>query len=173
MNGCCFSGHRIRKLNLTEEQIIKLKQRLNEIITGLCDEGVKEFFSGMAEGVDLMAAAEVIKIKKQRDIRLLGVVPFDGQEKAWSLAERAEYLRILDACDDVHILSPEYYKGCYFVRNQYMVDKCNTLLAVFNGSEGGTKFTMDYAVKKHKQVIVLNPETLEASILPVQLGLDI
>ena len=40
-------------------------------------------------------------------------------------------------------------------RNIYMVDKSSLVVAVFNGEKGGTKNTVDYAVKNGKKILNL------------------
>jgi uncharacterized phage-like protein YoqJ len=42
-------------------------------------------------------------------------------------------------------------------RNEYMVDKCDKLLAVWNGTTGGTHNCIKYAKSKGKEIILLNP----------------
>lgn len=48
-----------------------------------------------------------------------------------------------------------------------MVDNSDILLAVYDGnSKGGTAYTVEYARKQGKQVILINPYTLVQTILP-------
>jgi uncharacterized phage-like protein YoqJ len=65
-----------------------------------------------------------------------------------------------------------YTKGCMQKRNRVLVDSCDTLLAVFDGQPGGTRHTIDYAKKKGKRVIVLNPaEMVRIALYERQEGL--
>lgn len=41
-----------------------------------------------------------------------------------------------------------------------MVDKSSLLIACFDGSEGGTKHTFDYALKKRIDIVCINPKTM-------------
>ena len=41
-------------------------------------------------------------------------------------------------------------------RNKYMVDNCDFVLTWFDGKTGGTKNTIDYAIKKGRKVININ-----------------
>ena len=43
--------------------------------------------------------------------------------------------------------------GCYQVRNEWMVDRSNLVIAVFNGQKSGTKNTVDYAKRKGVNVV--------------------
>ena len=45
------------------------------------------------------------------------------------------------------------------LRNKYMVDNSDLLLAVWNGKKGGTANTVKYARKKEKEVVIINPDT--------------
>lgn len=162
MASCCFTGHRSYKLGLDNSASLNLKKKLKEVILGMAEEGINVFYTGMAQGIDLWAAAAVIEVRREKNnVRLISAVPFYGQENGWSLQDRVEYLRILDACDESYILSTSYYPKCYFVRNEFMVDRCERVLAVYNGKGGGTKYTVDYALRQEKQVVIINPFTFE------------
>ena len=45
-----------------------------------------------------------------------------------------------------------YFRGCYQVRNEWMVDRSARVIAVFNGEPSGTKNTVVYAKKKGVEV---------------------
>ncbi|GEM_PF-5269138 len=47
-----------------------------------------------------------------------------------------------------------------------MVNASSRLIAVCNGTKGGTKYTVDYAMKKGLDVIVINPDTLKRDHIP-------
>ncbi|MDO4549571.1 MAG: putative molybdenum carrier protein [Clostridia bacterium] len=56
------------------------------------------------------------------------------------------------------VLSPSYHKSCYHLRNRYMVDNSDALMAVWDGKPtGGTAYTVNYAHSQGKQVIIINP----------------
>ena len=48
-------------------------------------------------------------------------------------------------------------------RDEYMVDKSSLLIAVFDGSKGGTKHTFDYALKKGISIVRINPLSFEVT----------
>ena len=52
------------------------------------------------------------------------------------------------------MINDHYFPGCYQVRKQWVVDRSNLVISVFNGQKGGTKNTIDYAGTK--AVIVKN-----------------
>lgn len=48
-----------------------------------------------------------------------------------------------------------YGRGATFVRNRLIVDKADVVIAFWNGSSRGTKYTIDYAKKKHVPLIII------------------
>lgn len=49
-------------------------------------------------------------------------------------------------------INDHYFRACYQVRNEWMVDRSNLVIAVFNGQKSGTKNTVDYAIRKGVKV---------------------
>lgn len=53
---------------------------------------------------------------------------------------------------------PDYKKNgraATFIRNREIVDNSNVVVAFWNGNSKGTKYTLDYARKKDKRIIVV------------------
>lgn len=46
-------------------------------------------------------------------------------------------------------------RGATFVRNRLIVDMADVVVAFWNGSSRGTKYTIDYAKKKYVPVIII------------------
>ena len=70
----------------------------------------------------------VVKATSYSNIRLIGVVPHEGQANHWSESWRNRYFALLTQADDVVTLSARYFDGCYQARNRYMVDAADALL---------------------------------------------
>lgn len=54
---------------------------------------------------------------------------------------------------------PDYKKNgraATFIRNREIVDSSNIIVAFWNGKSKGTKYTLDYARKKSKRIIVVS-----------------
>lgn len=54
---------------------------------------------------------------------------------------------------------PDYKKNgraATFIRNREIVDNSNVVVAFWNGNSKGTKYTLDYARKKNKRIIVVS-----------------
>lgn len=57
----------------------------------------------------------------------------------------------------VTVISHEYTKNCLFARNRYIVQQADLLLACFDGQEGGTKKTVEYARRFGCPVCLIPP----------------
>lgn len=164
MSRCAFTGYRPEKLafgyNESHPDCEKLKQRLFCEILRLTREGVNVFISGMAQGVDTWAAETVLQLKRtlpSREIQLWAVVPYERQSSAWSEDAQQRYQDILDQADKVEYISHDYVQGCLQKRNRHMVELADVLLAVYDGKPGGTKSTIDYAQRKGRTIIIIEP----------------
>ncbi len=157
---CCFSGHRPAKLpwgyDERDARCIEFKEKLDAVIGAVYDSGINHFICGMALGCDLYCAEAVIKLKRvHSDITLQAAVPYRGQADGWGETNRRRYEDILSRCDEVTVLSECYTPSCMAVRNRFMVDRSNVLVACYDGMSGGTWNTIRYARKKDIEVIQL------------------
>ena len=154
LHRCCFTGHRPEKLFLVDEQI---KKELEREITNAIESGYTTFISGMARGVDIWAAEIVIKLrKKNKSLHLICASPYEGFETRWSQDWQKRYKRVIKKADLVRYISPEYSPSCFQIRNEYMVNHSNRLIAVYNGEAGGTRNTLNYAKKKDIEIIIID-----------------
>ncbi len=69
------------------------------------------------------------------------------------MAEKMIIKKIIKKADFVKEISDDYFTGCYQVRNEWMVDRSNLVIAAFNHQKSGTKNTVDYAGRKGIKVI--------------------
>ena len=96
--------------------------------------------------------------------RLVCAVPSEGQEARFPAADRERYARLLAAADERVTVCPRYAPGCYARRNDYLVDRAGVLVAWYDGSSGGTRYTLRRALRRGREVVNLCPEAL----LPVR-----
>ena len=140
---CCFTGHRPEKLNTSENEV---KMALAVEIDSALTVGKRTFISGMARGTDIWAAELVVQRRKgDSSIHLICAVPYPDFEKRWSAHWQQRYQRILQEADLVRTITPSFSMESYQIRNEWMVDRSSLVIAVFNGEQGGTKNTIDYA----------------------------
>lgn len=154
---CCFTGHRPEKLQSSEEVIQKeLEQAIRQAIA----DGFTVFLSGMARGVDLWAAEIVLSLRDVGlPIKLICVCPYYGMEQSWERHWQKKYRTVLQRADLIRFLYSDYRSSCFQIRNQWMVDHSARVIAVFHGSKGGTKNTIDYARKLGVPVIFLQDKS--------------
>ena len=171
-----FTGHRPESLpfgeNENDPRCIRLREMLLTEITDRVKAGYDTFYTGCARGMDIVFGTQVLLVKKTAcpHIRLIGVVPHEGQANHWTETWRDRYFDLLEQADDVVTLSARYFDGCYHARNRYMVDAADALLAVCRkGTSGGTQYTVKYAWQKNREIVVIGPDTLERRLLPPRL----
>ena len=118
----------------------------------------EKVISGMALGTDQIFA----HIATTLDIPFIAAVPFEGQEAAWNDKHQAIYHRLLKKASEVIVVSPGGYENYKMqVRNCWVVDNCDLLLGVYDGSGGGTKNCLNYAQSIKKPTIIINPLDLD------------
>lgn len=163
---CCFTGHRPQNLPFrfheADERCKKLKEALKtEIIRMITENSVTDFISGMAVGVDVYAAEIVLELKNQYpQVWLECAIPCEEQAIKWKEADRERYYHIIEQSDKETLLQKRYTSDCMQKRNEYMVDKSDYVIAVWDGKPSGTGNTVRYAKSKGKEVIVLDPNKI-------------
>lgn len=147
---CCFTGHRPEKLNVSEKEV---KALLELAIDKAVQDGFVTFITGMAMGTDIWAAEIVLeKKKKNKDLHLICALPHPNFDTNRSIVEKMKFAKILKKADLIREINNHYFTGCYQVRNEWMVDRSNRVISVFNGQKSGTKNTIDYAKRKGIEV---------------------
>lgn len=171
---CCFTGHRPDKLpwgtDERDPRCLALKRSLEREIEGLYLRGFRHFISGMARGADLYFAEAVLAVKeKYRELSLEGALPCQTQSDHWPEEERLRWRRILDACDLETMVQQNYDRWCMHRRDRYMVDRSAAILAVFDGTPGGTLYTLNYAMDKKLDILLLDLNRPEAQATRLEL----
>ncbi len=169
-NSCAFTGHRPHKFpwryDETDSRCVALKTALTEQITKLAENGVTDFYSGGADGVDCWASLIVLELRKKNPaLKLHLILPHEGQADRWREPAQERYHWILEQADSVEYVSQEYYEGCMLDRNHRLVEAAEVLLAVYNGEQrGGTAATVRYARKMGRQIVILDPISLKSAV---------
>ena len=109
-------------------------------------------------GVDIWAGQIVLRKKVENpELHLIAATPWPGFAARWKDEWKNQYNALLHDADLVVNVSDHYHRGVFQVRNEWMVDHSNRVIAVYNGAAGGTKNTIDYAEKHGITVIVSMP----------------
>lgn len=109
-----------------------------------------EVISGMALGWDMALAQAAIQLS----IPFTAALPFIGQGLRWPEHSQVQYERILGHAKDTIVCSQGGYSPDKMqVRNEWMVDHSSHVLALWNGSSGGTFNCIKYANSVDKMVM--------------------
>ena len=141
MKTCALTGHRSLPPDFNANAVY-------DMLETLIREGYDEFYCGMAEGFDLIALDCLVALKGRYHVRVVACIPFEGQEKAFAPMEKKKYRDLLAWCEQKIVLFPSYRNGCYLVRDRYMVDRADALLAYCTREKGGSAYTVKYANEK-------------------------
>jgi uncharacterized phage-like protein YoqJ len=147
-----ISGHRPVKMG---GYTLAAKQALVDFATEVLREAQpSKVISGMALGVDQAMAWAARRL----DIPFVAAVPFEGQEHYWPLASQREYWELMaSAAGKVVVSDNTHVIDAFQHRNVWMVDNSEALLALWDGSSGGTANCVNYALLKQARVINVWP----------------
>lgn len=164
---CCFTGHRPEKLpwgaDERDPRCLALKRSMEREIEGLYLRGYRHFISGMARGADLYFVEAALAVReKYPELSVEGAVPCEGQADRWPEAERRRWRAALDACDLETVVQHHYDRWCMHRRDRYMVDRSAAILAAFDGTPGGTMYTLNYAMDHGLEILLLDLNHPEA-----------
>lgn len=156
------TGHRPHKLwgyNLNHDKYNKLKSMLKAI---LLEEEAELSISGMALGVDTVFALATLELRDLGlPIELECAIPCRNHSSKWFDSSVKVYNAILEQADYETLVSDcEYNNHVMQIRNVYMVDNCDVLIAVWDGTSGGTANCVKYAESIGKRIIRINPNTI-------------
>lgn len=153
------TGHRPNKLygyDLSDSRWKELKETLKSLLVeNRCDEAI----TGMALGVDTIYALAVLELKKEgHNIKLHCAIPCRDHPSKWTKSSRDMYCMILNKADTVKLVADEPYEPYLMQkRNEYMVDLADMIIAVWDGTSGGTANCVRYATKQGKNIITITP----------------
>ena len=110
--------------------------------------------TGMALGVDTIFAELAIK----NNIPIQAALPFRGQQSKWSQQAQEKYFEILQhpMTRFTYVCEPGYAVWKMYKRNQWIVENCDILIAVWDGSSGGTSICIEWARKKRTGIVLID-----------------
>ena len=153
-----LTGHREKRLKGQENKIfLWMQDALNFLFTG---QEEKEVLCGMAKGADVMfgqaalSLASFYSLFDSNKIKLHLCLPCKHYGEV--NADRA-YWDLMDNASRVSYMQEEWSRGCDDIRDRFMVDNCDILLAVWDGIEaGGVWSTIQYAKSQGKPIIYID-----------------
>ena len=160
---CCFTGHRPDKLPWGEDEsdprCLRLKRAIAQAVEDAYVSGCRRFITGMARGGDLYFAEAVLALREARgDVSLEAAVPCPTQADGWPEEDRARWRRLLEACDLEPWVQDHNTPGCLLRRNRYLGDHRALVIAVYDGAGGGTRRTLEYALRQGVPFVDIRPD---------------
>ena len=139
------TGHRLKALGYENKE--KLIRYATSILPGYNPDKI---ISGMAIGWDQALAWAAIN----NDIPFIAAVPFLGQASIWPKEAQAEYEKLLSFAEEVVIVCEGgYATHKYHIRDKWMIDNGDAMIALWNGIEhGGTYSTVKLTRKAKKEL---------------------
>lgn len=133
----CVTGHRPNKMygyDIYNKQWTELKEKFKSLLK---ENNCNEAITGMALGVDTIFALAVLELKEEGyDIKLHCAIPCKNHSCKWIKESKPWIMQ---------------------KRNEYMVDLADKVIAVWDGSKGGTGNCVRYAEKCGKEIIRIIP----------------
>lgn len=156
---CSFTGHR----QIPPECRTALTALVDRAIEYAYSEGYRTFMCGGALGFDTIAAKEVIRFRMTHsDVRLLLILPCVEQDANWSKIQKNAYNFTLESADEIVYTSDTYTKSCMSVRNRYLAENCDMLIAYVGRSNSGSAQTVRMAQRCGKRIYNLYQATQKA-----------
>lgn len=149
------TGHRPNRLGgyntVTEHRLARVATLgLEQVISQYRGRAPFQVISGLALGWDTAIAQASFHL----GIPLICAIPFPNQPSRWPAHEVAVWAEIRRRAAEVHVISPEFTPEALQLRNQWMVDRADLVLALYKGGHGGTGNCVAYA--RSKGVPILN-----------------
>lgn len=157
---CCFTGHRPGKMpwkyDESDPRCLALKRRIRDAVEAAYEEGFRHFLCGMAQGCDMYFCESVLALRERfPEVSVEAAIPCPTQASAWPAAQQERYARLVAACDMETLVSARYTSACMHRRDRYMVDHAALLIAAFDGTAGGTWYTVNYAMRQGLAIVDL------------------
>lgn len=166
MISVALTGHRHERLGypelLPQKDTCDISPEWRQVVEWLkgkiAEFGITDAYCGMADGCDLVYGIAVSELKDEYKypIRLHCILPCKNYN-----SKNYWYTSLKNTADEWVELSDEFYKGCDSVRDQYMIDHSDKLIAIWDGNKsGGVWSTIRKAQKKGIEIIYYPKEDL-------------
>ena len=142
MSVIAATGHRPDKLGGYDQ---KTRRALGALaVEFLHERRPAKVISGMAIGWDMAVAAAAVTL----GIPFVAAVPFADQALRWPIESQDRYHRLLAQAHSVEYISMGYSAKAMQLRNEWMVNSADEMMALHDGSWGGTFNCLEYARKR-------------------------
>jgi ribonuclease HI/uncharacterized phage-like protein YoqJ len=161
-NNFCFTGHRPNKLpggydNLNHPGRVWIHEQIRaEIRQHIENYPEAQAIVGGALGIDQEAAL----ICKEMGVPYHLYAPCREQDSKWPTTSKVKYQEMLAGAASVrYVHDGPYTKSCMQDRNKAMVNDSGFVIAIWDGSSGGTANCVAYAEKQPSiDIFIINPD---------------
>ncbi len=109
--------------------------------------------SKIATGMEQLFVQIAIEFR----IPFIAAIPYSNQEAEWGKSRKEQYRSLLGKAQNIHVASPHYYQSCILQCDRWMIDNCDLLIVVWDGTKGGTANCVTYAKSIDKPIIYIKP----------------
>ena len=168
---CGITGHRPTRFRFKYDEknngCKRIKKRIRDQLILLYEQGFRQFWVGGALGVDMWAGEILLRLKEQpeySDIQLHIALPFEGHDTVWEERSRRRMSFLIKHSTETVTVGQKDAPPAvnYRRRNEYMVDRADCLLAVYDNDRSirsGTGMTVRIAEKKGLPITLIHPDT--------------
>lgn len=164
-----LTGHRPDKLagyDLRKPFYYKLHAQLLSIVEKVLTDNPGKIIwlhSGLALGADMVwgFVAKTAKNKYPNRIKFYAEIPVINQSKVWkNKIDKNRWKELYGLADDKTVYAETYSPKVMQERNIGMIDHADFLIAIYDGSKGGTGNAVSYAKKVKKELLIIKPDEI-------------
>ena len=171
VKACCLSG--LTPIDLPfgfDEESLEaaaLFNVLHQEIENQIQTGCFYFISGMNWGIELIGAEMVMKLRtKYPSVKLICVIPFEEQAAKWNEENRNRYFEVLEHADEMKLICMRYSEDSYDLRDDYILQKSNRIIAVIDEEKEGGKALTEKAIRQGLETILISPRKMGVKHVP-------
>ncbi len=98
------------------------------------ENGVINFMTGMAMGLDFLAGLAITEVRQQYPaIRFIAVIPFQGHHKSFTTQEKPYHANLCQCADHLITISETPGTPAYHQRNDFLIANASKIIAYHNG----------------------------------------
>ena len=172
---CAITGHRPTrfKWKYMEQNngCRRLKRRIKEQLVQLCEKDVHRFYIGGDLGVDLWAGELLLELKEQpeySEIEVILVLPSPDHGASWDPKSQHRLSKLRQNGAEVIVAGTSENPPAvnYKLRDQYMVEHSDCLLAVYDNAPDNhysVDKVVNYSRKKKLGITLIHPDSAQVS----------
>ncbi len=159
----CYAGNRPKYWDFNKDMTNAITKCIMDLIkTQIETRGNLVIMSGLAQGVDQLAAYAALKLK----VPFEAYVPCKDHGARWKKDHYAFYRMLREKASKTHLIWDGEYtknKGCLFQRNERMALECDGVVVIWNEDlASGTAHMVNECEKLHKPVVSMTIDWIKS-----------